>query len=162
MAGKFLRIFTERNHFFFIAEMNPIFTLNMKCTGFSAFIDVIVITVNLDISCKKQMKFSIVHQRRTGINTMAVIRRIRIKSSSFILPVNHVFTGVMSPELQTTFYIKRCILKEYMIFSFIPAQSIGIIQPADWRHQMMSQSESSFCHVCIFFNCCYISFKNLC
>ena len=71
-------------------------------------------------------------QSRTGIDTMAVCRTVRIKGNTFICPVDKILTGVMSPEFQPALYLKRRILKKYVISALIPAEAIGIIQPAAW------------------------------
>ena len=121
MTGKLFRIFFKRNYLFFISEMNSVLTFYMKRTGLTSFINIIIITVNLYIPGEKQMKFFTLCQCRSGIDTMTVIRRIRIKSCPFVFPVYQIFACIMSPEFQSAFHIKGSVLKKHMISAFIPA-----------------------------------------
>ena len=141
--------------------MDSVLTYHMKCTCLSSCVDIIIVTIDLNISSVEKMQFIFIHQRRTGINSMTVIRRIRIKRNTLIFPVHQILTCIMSPELQSALYFERCILEKYMIFSLKPAQPIGIIQPAHRRHQVMPQPVSAFGQVCSFFHFCYISLQNL-
>ena len=73
---------------------------------------------------------------------MAVKWLIRIKCHALILPVDHVSARAVSPQLDSALRIEGGILKERVIDPLELAESVGVIEPADRRHQMESLAEA--------------------
>src|SRR5699024_11202975 len=121
------------------AERGSVRAVHVHCIRSAPAVDIVVISVKLDIPRIEQVDAVLVRIGAAGVDAVAVVRAVGIKRCALILPVHQIAARIMSPELQPAVYVKRSVLEKYVVHAAVLAQTVRIVEPADRRHQMAAQ-----------------------
>ena len=115
------------------------------CVCLASCIDIVITApvLQLHIAGIVQVHLPVLDICASGVNAAAVKGLIRIKHNAFIFPVDHIHARIMSPHLHAAFRIKWGVLEKRVEYASKLAQSVGIVQPADRRHQVKSLTEAA-------------------
>ena len=155
MEGQIRRIIAVLHKKPFAAEMLSIRTCHKNRVRLTPIIDIIIVipVLQLHIAGIVQIHLSVLDICASGIDAAAVEGLIRIDRRALIFPVEHISARIMPPKLHAAFRVKRGVLEKCMEYASELTQSVGIVQPADRRHQVKLLPEaslfdsSSFCRL---------------
>ena len=98
--------------------------------------DIVVIARMLDVAGVIKVHRAVLDQRRARVHPVDIPRLVGVQHGRQLLPVQQVSAAVMSPVFDPARGVERAVLVKHMVPFPAAAQPVGVVEPADRRHQV--------------------------